>query len=382
MRQLETGRISSFQYMCILLIIRMTDTTITFPFMTGHESPTDAWIGAVIGTVASLIILELIVRFSLNFPGMTAVQFSQAILGKFFGSIVAFLIIGFWIFDAAVTARAMGGAVVTAFMPETPVLVFIAMTVFLSAQTARHGIEITGRWSEMVAVGIILSAITFVLPFQAMDFQNFLPILPYGLGPHLKRAATIIAVFLRLSVLGMIIPYIHNKKEILRYTRYAVLVSGTMLIAQCVALVAVFGARATHSAVPSLQLVRQISIGEFFERIEIIPVIVWFLNAGVNIATYIWASSLGLAQLFNLNWFQPLAYPVGALTVLLSMLLFRNHVEQVEYFIRIQPVFVPLLVLGVYALLYACHTLSKLGLKKPRIQEDPMALEAEPDENL
>ena len=183
---------------------------------------------------------------------------------------------------------------VTAFMPETPILVFIAMTVFLSANGARHGIEITGRWSEMVAVGIILSVTTFVLPFQTMDFQNLLPILPYGLGPHLKRAVTIIAVFLRLSVLGMIIPYTHNRKEILRYTRYAVLVSGIMLIAQSVAL---GGLRIPlHSSVPSLQLARQISIGEFFERIEIIPVIVWFLNAGVNIATYIWASSLGLVH--------------------------------------------------------------------------------------
>ena len=185
MRQLETGRISSFQYMCILLIIRMTDTTITFPFMTGHESPTDAWIGAVIGTVASLIILELIVRFSLNFPGMTAVQFSQAILGKFFGSIVAFLIIGFWIFDAAVTARAMGGAVVTAFMPETPILVFIAMTVFLSANGARHGIEITGRWSEMVARYNLVRNHCLAVPNDGL--QNLCPYCPTGLAPPQAR---------------------------------------------------------------------------------------------------------------------------------------------------------------------------------------------------
>lgn len=380
MKQLEKGRISSFQYMCMLLVVRITATTVTFPFMTDHESPTDAWIGAAIGIVVSLVLLELIVRFSLNFPNMTVIQYSQSVLGKFLGSIAALLLIGFWVFDAAVAGRAMGSAMVYAFMPETPVLVFIIVTAFLSANGARQGLEITARWSELVAVGVVMSALLLALPFQAMNFQNLLPILPYGIGPHLKRAAIIAAIFLRYSVVGMIVPYVHNRKEILRYTRIAVLISGAVLIAQSIVLVAVFGARATSSAVPTLQLVRQITIGEFFERIEIFPVTLWLLNNGVNMGLFIWASSLGLAQLFGLNRFEPLTYPIGGLVTLLSMLLFKNYVEQIHYLIRVQPIFVPVLVLGVYALLYAGFSIRKLVLPKQGNLEAPMILEAGPDE--
>lgn len=380
MKQLEKGRISSFQYMCMLLVVRITATTVTFPFMTDHESPTDAWIGAAIGIVVSLVLLELIARFSLNFPNMTVIQYSQSVLGKFLGSIAALLLIGFWVFDAAVAGRAMGSAMVNAFMPETPVLVFIIVTAFLSANGARQGLEITARWSELVAVGVVMSALLLALPFQAMNFQNLLPILPYGIGPHLKRAAIIAAIFLRYSVVGMIVPYVHNRKEILRYTRIAVLISGAVLIAQSIVLVAVFGARATSSAVPTLQLVRQITIGEFFERIEIFPVTLWLLNNGVNMGLFIWASSLGLAQLFGLNRFEPLTYPIGGLVTLLSMLLFKNYVEQIHYLIRVQPIFVPVLVLGVYALLYAGFSIRKLVLPKQGNLEAPMILEAGPDE--
>lgn len=380
MKQLEKGRISSFQYMCMLLVVRITATTVTFPFMTDHESPTDAWIGAAIGIVVSLVLLELIVRFSLNFPNMTVIQYSQSVLGKFLGSIAALLLIGFWVFDAAVAGRAMGSAMVNAFMPETPVLVFIIVTAFLSANGARQGLEITARWSELVAVGVVMSALLLALPFQAMNFQNLLPILPYGIGPHLKRAAIIVAIFLRYSVVGMIVPYVHNRKEILRYTRIAVLISGAVLIAQSIILVAVFGARATSSAVPTLQLVRQITIGEFFERIEIFPVTLWLLNNGVNMGLFIWASSLGLAQLFGLNRFEPLTYPIGGLVTLLSMLLFKNYVEQIHYLICVQPIFVPVLVLGVYALLYAGFSIRKLVLPKQGNLEAPMILEAGPDE--
>jgi len=379
-KQLEKGRISSFQYMCMLLVVRITATTVTFPFMTDHESPTDAWIGAAIGIVVSLVLLELIARFSLNFPNMTVIQYSQSVLGKFLGSIAALLLIGFWVFDAAVAGRAMGSAMVNAFMPETPVLVFIIVTAFLSANGARQGLEITARWSELVAVGVVMSALLLALPFQAMNFQNLLPILPYGIGPHLKRAAIIVAIFLRYSVVGMIVPYVHNRKEILRYTRIAVIISGAVLIAQSIVLVAVFGARATSSAVPTLQLVRQITIGEFFERIEIFPVTLWLLNNGVNMGLFIWASSLGLAQLFGLNRFEPLTYPIGGLVTLLSMLLFKNYVEQIHYLIRVQPIFVPVLVLGVYALLYAGFSIRKLVLPKQGNLEAPMILEAGPDE--
>jgi len=364
----------------MLLVVRITATTVTFPFMTDHESPTDAWIGAAIGIVVSLVLLELIVRFSLNFPNMTVIQYSQSVLGKFLGSIAALLLIGFWVFDAAVAGRAMGSAMVNAFMPETPVLVFIIVTAFLSANGARQGLEITARWSELVAVGVVMSALLLALPFQAMNFQNLLPILPYGIGPHLKRAAIIAAIFLRYSVVGMIVPYVHNRKEILRYTRIAVLISGAVLIAQSIVLVAVFGARATSSAVPTLQLVRQITIGEFFERIEIFPVTLWLLNNGVNMGLFIWASSLGLAQLFGLNRFEPLTYPIGGLVTLLSMLLFKNYVEQIHYLIRVQPIFVPVLVLGVYALLYAGFSIRKLVLPKQGNLEAPMILEAGPDE--
>ncbi|NLC14869.1 MAG: endospore germination permease [Firmicutes bacterium] len=380
MKQQERGRISAFQYMCILLVIRMTATTVAFPFMTGHESPTDAWIGALIGIGGSLVLLELMVRLSLYFPDMTVVQFSQALLGKFFGGIAALLLVGFWVFDAAVTARAMGSALVNAFMPETPVLVFIIVTVFFGANGARQGLEITARWSELATVGVLMTAIMLVLPFKAMSFQNLLPILPYGLSPHLKRAATMTSMFLRLSVLGMMIPYVRNKKDVLRYTRYTVIVSGIVLTAQSIALVAVFGSRAATSAVPTLQLVRQITIGEFFERIEIIPVSLWLLNSGVNIGAFIWASSLGLAQLFNLNRFEPLTYPIGGLAVLLGMVLFKNYVEQVRYLIGLQPILVPLVVLGVYLLLYAGFIFKRLWFPKRTNSGAPAALEADPDD--
>ena len=58
MRQMEAGRISLFQTMCMLLVIRLTATTIAFPFMVQHESPSDAWIGAAISVVTALIVFE------------------------------------------------------------------------------------------------------------------------------------------------------------------------------------------------------------------------------------------------------------------------------------------------------------------------------------
>lgn len=88
----------------------------------------------------------------------------------------------------------------------------------------------------------------------------------------------------------------------------------------------------------------------------------------------------GPPWLFGLNRFEPLTYPIGGLVTLLSMLLFKNYVEQIHYLIRVQPIFVPVLVLGVYALLYAGFSIRKLVLPKQGNLEAPMILEAGPDE--
>lgn len=373
MLQIDQGRISSFQNMCLLFLVRMTATTIAFPFMTGNESPTDAWIGVAIGVIVSLVLLELIVRLSLKFPNMTVIQYSQVVLGKFLGKIVAFLLIWFWISDTAVTTRALGDAFAASFMPETPVLVFIVVAVALAANAARNGIEVVARWGELVTIGIFAAAVVLVLPYSAMQFKNLLPVLPYGFGPHIKRSFMIIAFYLRLSLVAMIIPYLHNRKEVLRYTRYAILLSGILIGVYSIVLVAVFGSQATTYRVPSFVLVRQIFIGQFFERIETVPVIVWVLNALIKISIDIWAAAVGLAQTLGLKRFQPLAYPVGALVGCLSLLVFKNYVEHIQFYIQTMPVYIPLLILGIFTAIYLGYVFNS-SLKR-KISKNAVATE-------
>ena len=379
MHQMDQGRISSFQNMCLLFLVRMTATTIAFPFMTGNESPTDAWIGVAIGVVVSFVLLELIVRLSLKFPNMTVIQYSQVVLGKFLGKIVALLLIWFWISDAALTTRSLSDAIAANFMPQTPVMVFIVVSLTLAANAARNGIEVIGRWSELVAMAVLASTLVLVLPYSAMRFGNLLPVLPYGFGPHLKRALIVIALYLRLSVVGMIIPCLHNRKEALRYTRYAVLLSGIIMAGHAVSLAAVFGSQATTSGVPGFILARQISIGQFLERIETIPVTIWVLNALVKIAVFIWAAVIGLAQAFGLRRFKPLAYPVGALVALFSMLFFKNYVEQTQFIQNTLPVYVPVLILGISTVLYLGFVFSSIS--KPGVDKHTMTTEKRPNES-
>ncbi len=359
MQKLDGGRISSFQIMCLLFLVRVTATTISFPFIMGNESPTDAWIGIIIGIIASLFFLELIIRLGMKFPDMTIIQYSQAVLGKVLGKAVGLLLIWFWVSDAATTIRALGAAIVSSFMPETPMIVFIILVVLLAANAARNGIEVIARWSELVAIGVIASGLVLVLPYPAMDFKNLKPILPYGLLPHLKSSLTIIAFYMRLNIVGMIIPLAHNRKEVLRYSRYAVFLSGILLLGHTIALVAVFGSQATTLAVPGFTLARQIFIGQFFERIETIPVSVWVLNALVKIALDFWAAATGLAQVFGLRNFKPLTYPIGALAASFTMLFFESLVDEMQFIKNIWPIYSILIILGVTLVLYLASVVNK-----------------------
>ena len=111
-------------------------------------------------------------------------------------------------------------------------------------------------------------------------------------------------------------------------------------------LVAVFGFWLLLS-LPAFSLGRTIALGEFLERIEIIPMGAWTLSAGIKLACFLWAGAVGLAQWCGLQRYQPLVYPLSVLALSLGILYF-NNITEIDVFADIEHVgmWVILLVTG------------------------------------
>jgi spore germination protein KB len=206
---------------------------------------------------------------------MTVIQYSQMFWGNSSGKSSRYCLYGFD-FGCALTTRSLSDAIAANFMPQTPVMVFIVVSLTLAANAARNGIEVIGRWSELIAMAVLASTLVLVLPYSAMRFGNLYPYCPM-VWPSPQESTHRHSPIPELSVVGMIIPCLHNRKErcvIRGMPSFSADYHGR----HAVSLAAVFGSQATTSGVPGFILARQISIGQFLERIETIPVTIWVLK--------------------------------------------------------------------------------------------------------
>ncbi|NPV54332.1 MAG: endospore germination permease [Firmicutes bacterium] len=353
-RKIEGGKISARQLTAMLVLSRIAVITIIFPMITGIQVPQDAWIASLLGMLVSIPLVLLMVYLGLKFPDKTIIECSEALLGKYFGKLLGFILVAYWISITSNVARALGEAYTIAIMPETPILVFMVVMVLLAANAARCGLEVVGRMGEhSMWIVLFFLILMFILPYDEMNFKNLAPVLSRGFRPLLEPAGTAASFFMQFIVLGMVLPYLNKPKDATRFSVYAILISGLLMTWFTVALVAVFGTTVSGLALPAYSLGRMISIANFLERIEAITMGAWTLSTGIKLALFLWASAVGLAQLFGISRYQPLVYPLGAIVVAFGILFFENFVDIHRFFeFRNWGIYSLVITLGTMAILY------------------------------
>lgn len=328
MSKLEGGKIPARQLLALLLISRLVPITLAFPLITDIPVPQDAWLASLASAFIALPPLLLVAYLGTKFPGLTIIQYTQVLLGPYLGRAAGLALIWYWLHIASTVARELGEAYTAAIMPETPILVFMAVMVLLGANAARNGLEVVGRMGEH-SVWIILAflGVIAVLPYDVMEFSNLLPVLAGGISTTLGPTLNSTAFFMELIILGMILPHLNKPDRAARYTIYTVIISGLIITWFAAVLVQVFGPTVSALTLPTYSLSRMISIAEFLERIEALSMGAWTLSAGIKLALFLWACSVGLAQLLGLARYQPLVYPLGALAVAMGLSLYESNLD-------------------------------------------------------
>ncbi|MGI6558721.1 MAG: GerAB/ArcD/ProY family transporter [Limnochordia bacterium] len=329
---MSLDKISPRQTMAMLIISRLMMATVLFPTLTELDDPQNIWLVGLLGMMVAIPLVLLIVALGLAFPDKTIVQYSQVLLGKFPGKIVGLLLVWYWFHIAVTSAAALGESLTSAIMVETPDVVLIGIIAYLGASAARNGVEVMARVAEN-ALGIIVFfvLVTTILPFDVMKSSHLLPVLAGGWGSLVPSMMSAVSFFMEFTVVGMLIPYVSKPKQTVRYSVYAILTAGILLVFLGLTAVMVFGPSVKSLSMPVFSLARMISIGRFFERIEFIPMGAWIMCTSIKLSLFVWASSLGLAQVLGLSQGQVLIYPMGALVVAASIVFYEDFLVLIHF---------------------------------------------------
>lgn len=333
MKPLEGGKISPRQLYALLVLSNLEATTSILPSLTVAIAGRDSWLTVLLAVLAALPLGLLAAWLGKRFPQQTLVQYSRTLLGKPLGFLAGLVYIWFFVHIASLVFRETAVGFNLSVLPQTPPIVLVIILAVLAATTARCGIEVIGRLAESSFVVVIFSVVlTLFLPLNFAHFEYLQPALAGGVLPLLPAVLIPLGLLSEFVAANMVIPYLTEPEKAGRTLFFTVLTSGTIILLFTVIIIAVFNQTAQNLTLPPFQLARMISIGNFLERIEVIVLAVWTIIALIKAAFFMWIGMLGPAQLFNLKGYQELAYPLGIIVIVLSILAYENFADALRFY--------------------------------------------------
>lgn len=360
----EKGIINTNQFVWLLFIIITSISSMQIPGLLIAQAGRDAWLSVIGGWFLDVLLALVYAYMGIRFPGENFVQYSMTILGKKAGKIVGSLFPLFFLLLCAILIRGFSQLMTLFFLPKTPLEVVLFTALFVAAYAARQGIEVMARITELMGPLFVLSIIliaVFVSPHA--DFARIKPQFDQGIYPFLAGSFLILDFYGVCIMMAMYIP-LCNRPENGFLSKFISVSIGAGFVATIVVFVVlVFGfEQAENMYAPGLELSRIVSLGRFFERVEVI----WMMLAtGAGIiasAQLIWAFSLGTSQILGLSTYKPLVYPTALLVFMLAMASFEAHMDQMSFLQYTYPVLAAFVESGLEIFLFiAALVLHKRG---------------------
>lgn len=298
------------------------------------EAKKDVWLALILGFILDIPVLWIYSKLLNLLPGKNIYELCLTAFGKVAGTFTSLLFIwfslhlgGMVLFDFNIYIDEVG-------LTETPELVISIILLAMCVLAGKYGVRVLGRWGNFF-FKIVLLLMLFIPLFsiQNMKPENLLPVLQNGLKPVLTGAISAYAFPLGEAVVFLpIMSMLQDKKSYFRVYFIGILISTLLLLITTLTNILVLGPYLLgNNYYPTYVTVSLISIGDFFQRIQILVSILFLLSGFVEISICVISASKGLSSIFNLKNYKFLLVPCAILIINLYYIVFENELEAVRF---------------------------------------------------
>lgn len=321
-------KISVRQFFLLALFYVIGTSILIVPADLAADAKQDAWLAAIVGILNTLIVIWLFTLLGRQLGEYSLVEYTENVLGKWVGGFVSINFVYFGLHSAATLCYYIGNFMVTQIMTETPIQFINATFVVIIIMGIRLGLETVARAAEILIpwfVGMYLVIVLSVLP--DIEFGNIEPILENGIQPIVKGALPLTATsgFVVIVFLMFYPSAISEKQKASKALMHAAWIGGSFVVAITAICILVLGPEHTaRQMYPTYALAKKIQIAKFLQRIEALVAAMWVLSIYFKATLYLYSSIIGLAQILKLQSYRTLTYPIGLITMVLSLVLYPN----------------------------------------------------------
>lgn len=262
----------------------------------------DAWIAVILGGLIALLFGFIVAKLSQRFPGYNFYQYSQMIVGKFWGTIHGMLLIVFTLCFCGWQVRSMAELVRLHLLENTPIEVIIMVFLWLAAYLIDGGIRPIARICELYfPIVVIILLLAFALAWPLFEWDNIRPILGEGMLPVLKGIKSTTLAFGGYGVMLILPAFMKQPQKAVKsmlvgigmviplYTLIVFITIGSLTLEEEITLIW-----------PFMSLAKVIDLpGGFFERFESLLSVLWVIKNYTTFAPNYFIACCGLEELFR-----------------------------------------------------------------------------------
>lgn len=314
-------KISNLQYGLLVFTFFFGSTLIYNP---AESTKTDAWITMILGTIGGLVLITMFLYIAKLNSGKTLTEILENCFGKVFGKVISIYYIIFYLYKSSLNTRLFVGFMNSVSFTETPVIVIFIVLSIATLYSARGGLTVIGKTSEILAPLLLLSSLIISTSiFTIKDFTSFTPIL-LEIAPVIKSAVNLLStVFGDIFIFLLITPYINSKNGLFKTTYWVTFIFFLIVESSILRNIIVVGplmGTLTYTSHVSAQLIPTINIEPIID-------ISLLIGVGFKIVICLYAVSKITADIFKLEEYKPILTAFAVLNIALGYIILPKNAD-------------------------------------------------------
>ncbi|MCK9861202.1 endospore germination permease [Paenibacillus sp. ATY16] len=333
---MESAEKISGTQLCLLMFSFIAPTVIlVIPGLMSSLAKQDAWITILPTFLFGALNIGIMLILSKRYPGMTIIQYSACIIGKWPAKILSCYLIYVWFnFDFIILNQHIQ-FINTVFLMRTPSVVISLTLAIFCCIAVYMGIEAIGRCNEYLALlnFLLLIPLLFLMLAES-DPERLRPVMGSGVVPIVQASVFPIAYITQFFTLGWLLPYLNQPKKAAKASYISLSIITGLLCITLLPLIMVFGPLTDKLTFPVLSVIQYIGIKGSFERLEALAVAIWVMSCFIKIAVTMFVICLSISQTFNTKNYRDIVIPVMLLSVLGSLTVFENYSTELTSYLN------------------------------------------------
>ncbi|XID90483.1 endospore germination permease [Paenibacillaceae bacterium WGS1546] len=321
-----SGQISFRSFTILVIFFTIGTTILIAPSGLATVAGQDAWIASAIGIAANVAMVAGYALLGNRHADQSIVEFGETLLGKWIGKPAGLLFGLYCYLLAALMVGDLGYFLTTQTMVETPIESLQVLFVVVIVIAVKAGMDAYVRAADIFFPWfVLLFVVLFLTLLPKFDVRQLQPPVEYGFSPILEAAFSFFSLQ-ELGVLLMLYPYVKKGKGRSRAFLSGTLIGGFVLVATTIGSIGVLSyVQVANHLFPTYVMAKNISIGQFLQRMEGLLMLIWILSIFVKVTLTFHASVLGISQIFRLDE-RALVWPFAIGMVVLSLMCYTNAV--------------------------------------------------------